>query len=255
MPVEPALAVKAKTSQKRLSAEQVEAFYHDQFVKDQVDHFVSLVREGGTAEGVVVDVGGGCGFFAAGLAGRTGRSVRVLDSDPKSIQACREVGVSAEKGDALNPNISGNEDIACFNLILHHLIAQTDLATYELQCSALGVWRNQIRAAFINEYIYDSYIGTASGWLIYQITKSRVLSWVGALLGRIIPSLKANTFGVGVRFRAHKEWLRLFDAAGYDVKGAIKGVPEEVSFARRLLLIKAIRRDSFLLEPRSKNDS
>ena len=37
----------------------------------------------------------------------------------------------------------------------------------------------------------------------------------------VVPSLKANTFGVGVRFRAHGEWLRVFESAGYDVKSSV----------------------------------
>ncbi len=49
--------------QTKLSGEQVEAFYHDLFVDDQVRGFVSLLGTNPSC-GNIVDLGGGCGFFA-----------------------------------------------------------------------------------------------------------------------------------------------------------------------------------------------
>ena len=68
-------------------------------------------------------------------------------------------------------------------------------------------------------------------------------------IAKLSPSLKANTFGVGVRFRSHKEWCKLFESLGFKVVGTKIGEEEFVSLPRRLLLIKNCRRDSFLLEP------
>ena len=82
-----------------------------------------------------------------------------------------------------------------------------------------------------------------------MITKSPILSWIGRIGAAVMPSLKANTFGVGVRFRSTQEWLRVFEAAGYVVKSKIVGSEEPVSLPRRLLAIKHIRRDSYRLEP------
>lgn len=240
--------MEATPAQKLLSTEQVEAFHHDQFVEDQTRHFTLLLPEG-RASKVIVDLGGGCGFFARRLAQMTGRRVKVVDMDGASVKACRQAGVEAELGDALHPRISGDEDVACFNLILHHLVGRSEDVTAELQRKALIVWRPHVRAVFVNEYIYESYVGNLSGWLIYRITKSALLSWIGKKVSVVVPALKANTFGVGVRFRAHDEWKRLFAAAGYAVKSAATGEEEHVSAVLRLLLIKHIRRDSFVLEP------
>jgi hypothetical protein len=77
-----------------------------------------------------------------------------------------------------------------------------------------------------------------------QLTGRRV-----RVVDRDAASLQVNTFGVGVRFRAHDEWGRLFAAAGYAVKSSVVGDDERVSPVLRLLLIRHIRRDSFLLEP------
>jgi hypothetical protein len=236
--------------QNPLSTEQVKAFHHDEFVGDQTRDFMSLFGPAAGDRSEVVDVGGGCGFFAKQLNALTGRKVRVIDTDITSIEACRQVGVEAECGDALSPNLTGTESVVTFNLILHHLVGRSERITLDLQRRALTVWRRQVRAVFVNEYIYESYVGNVSGWLIFQITKNRLLSLIGRAISTIAPSLRANTFGVGVRFRARREWLHLFESAGYDVKSSTIGSQETVSLPRRMLLIKSIHRDSFLLQPR-----
>ena len=238
--------------QKALSRDQIEAFYHDEFVEDQILQFIQLVGvDSGTRN--VTDMGGGCGFFAKRLSKHPNLKLKVVDMDISSVVACRNSGIEAIRGDAINPAIAGDENIVTFNLILHHLVGDSELDTSALQTKALAVWsqRPHIQSIFVNEYIYESYLGNFSGWLIFRITKSPILSMFGRVVSVLVPSLKANTFGVGVRFRASKEWCRLFEAAGYVVKSAVVGKNEHVSLPRRLLLIRCIRRDSFLLEPKA----
>lgn len=237
-------------TQVTLSADQIAAFYHDEFVEDQVRDFAAMVEPSSVGEGVVVDVGGGCGFFARRLRELRSFKVRVLDTDPVSVAACHGVGVDAMLGDALQPPRVGDERIVAFNLILHHLVASSEQATRELQRRALAVWAARAQAVFVNEYIYESYLRNFSGWAIFQITKSQLLSWFARLAASIIPAFRANTFGVGVRFRAHDEWLKIFAAAGYQTRSVAIGKPEPVAAPLRLLLIRTIRRDSFLLEPK-----
>jgi hypothetical protein len=238
--------------QKNLSKKQIEAFYHDEFVEDQVRHFISLVSDqtNDSMGRQVTDVGGGCGFFAKRLTYLTGYRVRVIDNDIASIEACQRAGIEAVRDDALNPKITGPQDIVSLNLILHHLVGSSEQATLELQHKALAVWQPHVRAVFVHEYIYESYIGNLSGRLIFQITKNRILSKIGSFFAKFAPSLKANTFGVGVRFRSHAEWREIFLLSGFDIAGTIIGQDEYVSLARRCLLIKNCRRDSFLLKPR-----
>ena len=119
-----------------------------------------------------------------------------------------------------------------------------------MQGHALSVWHSTVHAVFVNEYIYESYvINNLSGWLIYQITSNSVLSGLSRFIAKFSPSLKANTFGVGVRFRSHKEWCKMFESLGFKVVGTKIGKEEFVSLPRRLLLIKNCRRDSFFLKP------
>lgn len=234
--------------QKTLASEQIEAFYHDEFVEDQTKHFMTLIGNDPQDQKVVVDVGGGCGFFAQRLSTLTRHHLKVIDMDSASVDACKKNGVQAELGDALAPLIHGDEQVICFNLILHHLISYDEDSTLALQRKAIINWCSPARLIFVNEYIYESYVSNLSGWLIFQITKNKLLSWIGKKISTVIPSFKANTFGVGVRFRSHEEWKSVFTSANYKVVGSVQGTEERVSPPLRLLLIKNIRRDSFLLQ-------
>ena len=233
--------------QRTLSQEQVEAFHHDLFVEDQVRDFIHLLpqRVSGTR---VVDLGGGCGFFARRLRSAAGYPVRVIDLDEASVRACHEAGLDAELGNALDAPLCDDEHAATLNLILHHLVAESEAKTRALQVRALSQLRGRVERVFVNEYIYESFVGTSSGWLIFQITKSAVLSAIGRAVATVVPAFKANTFGVGVRFRSHQEWRTLFKEAGFAVVGHSQGSPERVALPLRLLLIRNIRRDSFLLQ-------
>jgi hypothetical protein len=243
--------------QKLLSNNQIEYFYHNDFVERQIEDFIKLT---GTSlnnvsnilnPGVIVDLGGGCGFFANALKHHTDLKIRVVDIDAISISLCNQAGLEAAIGDALNPKIVGDELVTCFNLILHHLVGKSENETRKLQERALSAWHSNGNIIFINEYIYESFfIKNFSGWIIYQITSNAFLSSVGLLMAKIFPSLKANTLFVGVRFRSHKEWLMMFESLGFDVVDVVKGKQEDISLPRRFLLIKNCRRDSFLLKPR-----
>ena len=238
--------------QKILNPGQLEAFYHDQFVEDQIDHFLQLMNSIRdpikVEEGVLVDVGGGVGYFALAIKQKLGCCVRVIDMDPASIEACRSKGIEGTLGDAISITCQNDENIACFNLILHHLVGKSNSETYDLQSKALSNWNVQNTYVFVNEYIYESFIDGFSSWLIYQITSNAILSALGKSIAKFVPSFKANTFGVGVRFRSHQEWVTLFEAAGFRVLESKIGTEEPISPPLRLMLIKHIRRDSFLLE-------
>lgn len=233
--------------QKVLESQQISAFYHDNFVQEQVKHFTEIAQPALAAEAVVVDIGGGCGYFANAISKELKLNVRVIDMDPVSVKEAKKVGLDAMLGDALAPAKSGDEGIVCFNLILHHLVASTELKTTELQSRALSVWQDVGIKIFVNEYIYESWFNNLSGSLIYHVTKSKFLSFFAQVVSKLVPSLRANTFGIGVRFRSNSEWKKLFSDAGFTVVNEVKGNKEYISFPRRLLLIKEIRRDSFLL--------
>lgn len=234
-----------------LDAQRLSEFYHDNFVSDQVRDFGTLLG-GDIRQGMIVaDVGGGCGYFARSVQDKFGICALVLDSDPTSVSASRAAGVSAELFDALNPRFRGDEDVISFNLVLHHLVGIDERRTRDMQIKAVEAWRSHCQKIFVNEYIYESHlIDRYSPWLIWTITSSKLLSALAKLVGRFVPSLRANTLGVGVRFRTAEDWKSIFHEAGFAVSGHVQGDDEPVGIARRLLLIRTIRRDSFLLVPR-----
>lgn len=235
------------TSQRTLDQERIANFYHDLFVKAQVEDFKEICLPVINREEIVSDMGGGCGYFASAIARELRLPVRVVDMDPVSIDAASCSGLEAIRGDALEWAPIGDESVACFNLILHHLVGKGESATGALQMRALNRWKGSGVPLFVNEYIYDSFIGNVAGALIYRITSSRFLSFVAERVAQLVPSLRANTFRVGVRFRSEMEWRNMFESQGWRVSNYSRGEEEGVSPARRLLLIKSCRRDSFVL--------
>jgi len=135
-----------------VSQDQITAFYHDQFVENQVNDFMALsgFSETPTLD-YIVDMGDSCSFFAKALQNHIHKKVRVLDSDSQSIDFCKQEGIEATYGDALKPTIVGDEAIVCFNLILHHLVGRSDHETYKMQGHALSVWHSTVHAIFVNE--------------------------------------------------------------------------------------------------------
>ena len=232
-----------------LNRSQLDEFDFDGFVESQYHALSTFIARHDirfAPDDSIVDIGGGRGYFAKKIADLHAK-VKVYETDPKSIEQCRAIGVDAQLVDALKPVMSGDEKLVCFNLILHHLIGSNEAETARLQESALTPWNKQF--VFVNEYCYQSFFGSdLSGRLIWAITSSKTLSAIGKVVGRIVPSLRANTFGIGVRFRSSPEWIAFFERAGFRIVSVVDGEAEPVSLARRLLLIKSIRRDSFLIQ-------
>jgi hypothetical protein len=70
-----------KKTQNILSQSQIEAFYHDNFVDSQVRDFIKLIGLRIYPHlGKIVDMGGGCGFFAKALQRHTDFKIRVVDT-------------------------------------------------------------------------------------------------------------------------------------------------------------------------------
>ncbi len=242
-----------KHVQRPLSPNQLEAFYHSDFVSDQIAHFQVLfgttLAEASVDAALVLDIGGGVGFFAERLRQRLGVRVRVVDVDPISVTKCMERGVEASQADAAEVPSRGDEAVICFNLILHHLVGMDSESTRALQVRALARWRRAGLRIFVNEYIYESYIPGFAGALIFYVTSSRLLSAAAKFVSRLVPALRANTFGTGVRFRGANEWIALFREAGFVATGHVAGREERVDLPLRLLLIRSIKRSSFVLDP------
>src|SRR3546814_5915085 len=127
-----------------------------------------------------------------------GERTRGGDMDSRSIEECARLGGEGQIGDALNPVPVGDEDVVTFNLILHHLVGPSEAATRELQVRALSAWRGRARRVFVDEYIYQSFVPGVSGRLIYEITSSKILSFIGRSEGHTseLQSLMRSSYAV-----------------------------------------------------------
>jgi hypothetical protein len=240
--------VKISAMQRTLNAQQLGDFNYEGFAATQVDHYQQLFARNQIAIcSSVLDIGGGSGYFAASLKEKVGGQVALIDSDLLAVSRAREAGLCATHGDAL-AIVPNGEAVVCFNLILHHLVAETEESTRNLQLLALKRWNKSSAYVFVHEYIYESLVGDAAGRLIFEITKSSLLSRLSGAVGKFIPTLRANTSGVGVRFRSASRWRALFNEAGFSVVDEMPGSQEKVSLARRALFIRSIHRRSFLLK-------
>lgn len=196
-----------------------------------------------------LDVGGGNGRFAD----------RVLDAYPdahcvvldnadqllsKNTPHPRKSLQLASAAD-LTRLLSGERfDLIFFNLVLHHMVTKQYSATRMLQARILGQGASLLAPGGVISITEDIYEGIASqalpGWLIYQLTSSRLLASLTARLG-------ANTAGVGVCFLSPKQITS--DAASAGLKllryrpGPLKRVP---NLQRAALLVRSTHHGHFL---------
>ena len=141
--------------QNQLSSSQLSSFYHDLFVDKQVQHFGTIAVPSADRAKTVVDIGGGCGYFSKAIEDAYHVASRVIDADPVSVEAARSLGVAAEVGDALRPAIRADDGIACFNLILHHLVGGSERDTLSMQVRAITAWRDGAFTAYHGYLIRD----------------------------------------------------------------------------------------------------
>jgi len=103
------IGVEVEPTQIKLSQSQIEAFYVDCFNTSQVNDFVKLTNKDQQKNfQLVVDIGGGVGYFAQNLNKQTGYKVRVIYSDKISIDAVKRLNnlkIEGDVGDALTPDI------------------------------------------------------------------------------------------------------------------------------------------------------
>lgn len=119
-------------AQKILNSEQVSAFYHDEFLNDQLQDFTTLLDKHLTGNWSLIDIGGGVGYFAEALHQKFGCTVTVFDNDVKSVDVCNKRGVPSVLGDALSDPQAGTADIVSLNLALHHFVGESFLSTKNL---------------------------------------------------------------------------------------------------------------------------
>jgi hypothetical protein len=199
----------------------------------------------------LLDVGGGNGVFVDRVLDAYPRArVTVVDNAAGLLATNRPherkelVKESAERTAEL---FRGRAfDIICFHWVLHHMVTGSYRRTREMQVHVLGLARSLLsprgRLSVFENVYRGRVVSRKSGWLIYQLTSSKLLSAMTKRGG-------ANTAGVGVAFLDRGEWLRTFARAGLEVEESSPFQPWRVKLARRVLLnIRSVHEEQFWLK-------
>lgn len=243
-------------TQRVLPKSAIDEFDTPEGVAEQIQHFKNLLGIDPSVVFSILDVGGGTGFFVSALKSEF-RNVdaTILDLDQASVTKSVRKGLNSIHGSIVAPPrdlMSRRFDVISFNLVLHHIIAETDSSTVALQQQALRQARVLLKDGgriFVHEICFEGrFFADLSGLLIYRITSSHHLEKVLRFTGTIFSALKANTVGVGVRFRPLIGWEEIARSVGLEALNTCEGGPEGHSLLRKaLLLIKEVRRRSLLL--------
>ena len=245
-----------QAEQRVLPQMAIDAFDTPEGTAEQLQHFKTVLGYARESVFSLLDIGGGTGFFATAVRKEFPRAaITILDLDESSVRKGRESGLNALQGSIIDPpaEIRGEQfDVVSFNLMLHHIIGDDEPSTYDLQRRALEQGRRLMTKEgkmFVHEICYEGrLLRDLSARLIYQITSSRFIGVAIRVIGKAIPSLNANTAGIGVRFRPSHQWMTLASKTGLILAKACKGEPERHSWIRRVcLLIQEVRRHSWLM--------
>ena len=230
--------------QRILRRDALDVFHGEGQFALQIEHFKECYNYDRDSNFTLLDVGGGVGYFVLALQQEfPNMRATILDLDESAISKAKSNGLDAVVGSVLKPPPSihlQKFDIVCFNEVLHHIIAASDRNTCKLQQLALlrakGL-ASQAGSIFINELCYEGKVfSDSSSAIIFHLLTNPLLSKIVASISAFVPSLKANTVGVGIRFRPYGGWVRLIESAGFQLSKKCEGAVEKPSFAKRLLL-------------------
>ena len=211
----------AETTQRVLDDVQLAAFNRE-YVNDRRWSFFQAAVEAQfqDARGLrFLDVGGGAGDFAVRV--RTAYpqwNVHVLDISDILLSHAKSNGLTVIKSSILD-NIPERWveafDVVSINYVLHHLVGSSHVQTTANVTRALSNLRRLVAPAGMVSVFENNYVGRlfhdSCGWLIYELTSSRVIAQLAHRLG-------ANSAGVGVRFRSAMAWQQIFQSAGFMVR-------------------------------------
>lgn len=236
----------------------LERFYTNEGLALQLNHFKEVYSNELNNSINVLDIGGGEGYFMHEVKEIFPlSSVSILDIDSFAVLKAKERGINAVKGSILeNSQIEKCDqkfDVICFNLVLHHIVTGKFFGTRHIQVKSLenaSKLLNSNGTLFIHEICYEgSFLNNFPGHLIYLLTSSRLLEPFFSLIGKLSPSLFANTIGTGVRYRSDQGWRSVFaDTTNFSLEKILIGESEGHPRFRNIVLgIKSVRRKSFIL--------
>jgi hypothetical protein len=200
----------------------------------------------------LLDLGGGNGRFAdLVLSNYPGARATVLDNArtllARNSEHPRKTLLYASAAELDEVDVEP-PDLITINWVLHHLVSDSHARSVRNMMDTLGACVRALTGRgriSVFEDLYDGILldGLPSR-LIFLLTSSRALS---GLVGR----MGANTAGVGVCFRSHRQWKRLFMNAGLELLEATRVPgPRAVPLRERIALHVGDRaRGHYWLQP------
>ncbi|MCL2508967.1 MAG: class I SAM-dependent methyltransferase [Oscillospiraceae bacterium] len=169
------------------------------------------------------DVGGGGGHFANEVKNyfdkrNTDVSVNVIDyaryDNWSLLENIRFVEESALT--ALEKLPDNSADVIFFNLMLHHLVADTYRKSREAQRKILEITRKKIKSGGY-VFIYETstqnpLLGDLSTPVVYFMTSAKL-----PLLTKAARKLGSQSAGVGVCFLSQEKWLKTLKDTGFEL--------------------------------------
>lgn len=200
-----------------------------------------------------LDVGGGNGVFTDTVLDRFPNARGVLIDNGEALLAANKghprKTLVCESATNLERRFRGQKfDLISFNWLLHHLILPSYGDSRRLQSdvvtAACGLLSGKGRIC-VFENLYDgSFIRDLPGWIIYQLTSSKILAPITRRMG-------ANTAGCGVCFGSRSHWNSLFEELKLEIQHFRAYQEYEVSALRRIALhVGSYRVGEYLLAPR-----
>jgi hypothetical protein len=230
---------------KKLSDTQLETFDTEYADGDRWNLVKALIeRDFPDGRFTFLDVGGGNGRFADRLLSTYPRSSGCVFDNSEVLLAKNSPNprkeIYCESVEGLGA-LKRKFDLISVHWLLHHLVGDSYTLTGRHQLGALLNIAHLLTERGRVSVFENNYMGwllsDLPGRLIYHATSARSLAAMTRKLG-------ANTAGIGVCFHSKKQWMRMFEATGFDVAN----YREPDAWKRRLrwywrvfLLIKDVR--------------
>jgi ubiquinone/menaquinone biosynthesis C-methylase UbiE len=201
-----------------LDDSQLQTFAHYDYVSDVLFAGITeaIDRDFLDGEFSILDVGGGCGYFAD----------RILEHFPKArltLLDNSDLLLSQNKTHSRKTLVFGSAtemiahfrdrsfDLVFFNLSLHHFVTSGYAETRKMQRDALKqaiMVLSPRGRVVVTENLFDGFvIDNLPGRLIYALTSSK-------LLAPVVKRLGSNTAGCGVCFNSARAWRKEFGRSG-----------------------------------------
>ena len=205
---------------KRLKDYQLKKFDKKSLTGKKWQHIRSLIDKNfPSGRFYFVDLGGGNGLFADRIFDHYPQANGlVLDNSQTLLKLNKphpNKAIVHDSAENIDQILNGQQiDIIFMHFVLHHFVTDNYQGTREMQRNIISNAANILSSGgFIGifESIYDGrFIDNLPGWLIYNLTSSKAISFLIRLAG-------ANTAGCGVCFLSKKEWDKEILSSGCEV--------------------------------------